>query len=49
MNRAAEIAALAAYGIHLPGVQGFYSDLAMDAQVALVTQSNAGVPAYLAN
>jgi hypothetical protein len=48
MNRA-EIAALARYGIHLPEVVGLTSDLAMDAQVALVTQSNAGIPAYLAN
>ena len=49
-NRKAELAALAGIGIILPGVVGFHEDLlAMDSQQALVTTSNAGIPAYLAN
>lgn len=42
------------YGIFLPGCEGFLEpgwdrnfDLAMDAQPALVTTSNSGIPAYL--
>ena len=42
-------AKLAKAGIHLPGVEGFYSDMAMDAQTSLVSASNSGIPAYLAN
>ena len=48
-QRAAEFAALAQVGIHLPGVIGYTEDMAMDAQVSLITTSNAGIPAYLAN
>lgn len=43
-------------GIHFPGAMDFYPedlthnfDLAMDAQPGLITVSNAGIPAYLAN
>lgn len=48
-QRAAEFAALADMGIHLPGYVGYTEDMAMDAQVSLITTSNAGIPAYLAN
>lgn len=50
-DRSAEFQALADRGIHLPGVQGYYSDMliAMDAQQALVSTTSAGIPAYLAN
>jgi hypothetical protein len=48
-DRSAEFRALARMGIHLPGYSGYFSDLAHDAQVALVTTTSAGIPAYLAN
>jgi hypothetical protein len=38
------------FGIHMPAtVQDFLPDLAMDAQPALLTANNAGVPAWLTN
>lgn len=46
------------FGIHMPLVQGIFDEgdiqreeahLAMDAQPSLITQSNAGIPAYLTN
>lgn len=57
MPRISEIAhAEREYGIIFPGAQDFLPDdfrrdyaLAMDAQPALVTTSNAGIPAYLTN
>lgn len=48
-ERQAQFAAFAAAGIHLPGVLGFYGDMAMDAQTSLITTGSSGIPAYLAN
>lgn len=53
-ERTAHFAAFAKAGIHLPGIVGFYEDmaqdgLAMDAQTALITTGSSGIPAYLAN
>lgn len=48
-ERQAQFAAFAKAGIHLPGVEGFYTDMAMDAQTSLITTGSSGIPAYLAN
>jgi hypothetical protein len=57
MNRTADFALLErSHGIHLPDVQGWIKPdiahdmtLAMDAQPPLVSVSNSGIPAFLAN
>ena len=37
------------FGIFLPGVVGYTSDIAMDSQSPLITSPNNGIPAWLAN
>jgi len=54
--RREELAALAGYGIHVPATAEYVAPewkadfgLAMDAQPTLITASNSGIPAFLAN